>query len=191
MTKEKSNPKPALNRRVRIGEWLVPYDDAKTAVRLERKLVDVLTAQPGSDQDCMNSRCIRAQRNAHVFPHPVFIVSTTKSRVFIVDQLDDAGEPAHAVRYQLSERDSKLILQHDRDGVGELGTLYMRPPKDPKGSPHRRAYGGTFAETGSNRRTKTKPTRPVTGGVAGRGAAARYKVAVGGLAMNTKEEEKS
>jgi hypothetical protein len=85
-----------IERRIRIGDWLVPYDDAKQEVIIERSLADILQAVPGNALDCMNSRCIRADRNRHVFSHPVFIVSTIKSRVYIVDQLDAAGLPAHA-----------------------------------------------------------------------------------------------
>jgi hypothetical protein len=173
----------ALERRIRIGDWLMPYDDATTEVVLERNLIDILNATPGDDQDCMNSRCIRAQRNAHVFPHPVFIVSTIATRVYVVDRLDDAGNPAHAVRYQLTDKDRGLINAHDRYGAGEPGELRLRIPSDPKGSPKRAAsdpegrYGGGPRRSGNGK--NTRGTRPVTSHSLG--AKARFKVAVGSL----------
>jgi hypothetical protein len=168
-----------VERRVRIGDWLVPYDDASQDVVLHRTLADVLHAQPGVDTDCMNTRCIQAQRNAHVFPHHVYLVSTIKSRVYIVDRLDDAGLPAHALRYELTRRDSALIGAHDRYGAGEVGELKLRVPRDPKGSPKRAAYGSRFAD-GEGRFSgdgkASRQARPVTNG-----ARARYMVAVGAL----------
>lgn len=174
----------ALERRIRIGDWLVPYDDATTEVVVERTLADILTATPGDASDCMNSRCIRAQRNAHVFPHNVFLVSTIKSRVYVVDQLDDAGLPAHAIRYELTARDRKLIDAHDRYGAGEPGQLRLRIPRDPKGSPRRAASSqrGRFGSvegrySGSGKATRTQ--RPVTSHSLG--AKARFVAAVGAL----------
>lgn len=174
----------AIERRIRIGDWLVPYDDATAEVVLERTLADILSASPGDDQDCMNSRCIRAQRNAHVFPHPVFIVSTIATRVYVVDRLDDAGLPSHAVRYQLTKRDRGLINAHDRYGAGEPGELRLRIPRDPKGSPKRAAgkQAGRFGDTGgrySGNGKVSRNARPVTG--QSLGARARFKVAVGAL----------
>lgn len=176
-------------RRIRIGDWLVPYDDATQEVVLDRTLADILNATPGDHADCMNTRCIQAQRNAHCFPHPVVMVSTIKSRVYIVDQLDpDASEPtpAHAVRYELSKRDSDLIQTHDRYGAGEPGELRLRIPRDPKGSPNRARVKqeGRFGKNGKKRHSgngkRKNPTqRPITGHSLG--AQAHYKVAVGGL----------
>jgi hypothetical protein len=174
----------AIERRIRIGDWLVPYDDAATEVVVERTLADILNATPGDDRDCMNSRCIRAQRNAHVFPHPVFIVSTIKSRVYVIDQLDDGGTPAHAVRYELTNRDRALINAHDRHGAGEPGQLRLRIPRDPKGSPKRAASSqqGRFGDKGgrySGNGKATRATRPVTSHSLG--AKARFVAAVGSL----------
>lgn len=155
----------AVERRIRVGDWLVPYDDADQEVVVERTLADILSATPGDAAECMNSRCIRAQRNRHVFPHPVYAVSTIKTRVYIIDQLDDGGEPAHAVRYELTERDRKLIDAHDKHGEGETGELRLRIPYDPKGSPRRKAAaaagrfegGGRYSGTGKH----TRNTRPL------------------------------
>ena len=165
-----------VERRIRIGDWLIPYDDGTQSVTIPRTVADILKATPGNDRDCMNSRCIMAHKKAGVFPHPVFLVSTIKSRVYIVDQLDDAGEPAHAVRYELSARDSRLIGEHDKYAVGEPGDLTLRVPSDPKGSSHRAAFasgGGRGNRSGKHYAGKSK--RPVTSV----GAAARFKVAVG------------
>jgi hypothetical protein len=174
----------AVERRIRIGDWLVPYDDAKHEVVLKRKIIDVLKATPGSDGDCMNSRCIMAQRNAHVFPHPVLIVSTIETRVYIVDKLHDDGEPSHAIRYELSEKDSALIKAHDRYGAGVGGELRLRVPKDPKGSPKRAASRGDRYASNGGKRAKgngkaTRNARPVTSHSIG--AKRRYRVAVGAL----------
>lgn len=173
-------------RRISFGDWLVPYDDADAEVTVERRLIDILTAQPGNDMECMNSRCIRAQRNAHVFPHPVYLVSTTKSRVYVCDRLNDAGEPAHVVRYELTNRDQRLIEAHDRYASGELGELRLRVPHDPKGSPRRAAakQGGRFGAEGGKRYSgdgkKKHDRRPVTARHVG--AKARVVAAVGALA---------
>jgi hypothetical protein len=171
----------AKERRVRIGDWLVPYDDATTDVVIERHLTDILHAIPGDALNCMNSRCIQAQRNSHVFPHPVFVVSTIKSRVYVVDQLDDSGIPAHAVRYELVARDRRLIDAHDRYGAGEPGALCLRIPRDPKGSPKRRASGGKGFDTGDRDYPQQtgKRRKPVTSHSLG--AQARYVAAVGAL----------
>lgn len=172
----------ALPRRIRIGDWLVDYDDAEVEVVLERHAADILKAKRGNDQECMNSQCIKAQRNRHVFPHNVYMVSTIKSRVYIVDQLDDSGEPSHAVRYELSKRDRALIDSHDRLGVAETGDLVLRIPKDPKGSPKRASYPGRFADTSPDARyagdgSEVRGLRPVTSHSLG--AKARVVVAVG------------
>jgi hypothetical protein len=174
----------AVERRIRINDWLIPYDDATEEVTVERKLHDILTATPGDDQDCMNSRCIRAQRNHHVFPHPVFIVSTIRSRVYVVDKLDAAGNPAHAIRYELAKRDRDLVNAHDRWGAGEPGELRLRIPHDPKGSPKRAARAGRrYADADSPGKRGTGARRhPVTSHSLG--AKARFKVAVGALRGN-------
>src|SRR5690606_20876576 len=147
-------------------------DDAKQDVELERTLKDVLTAIPGDDANCMNSRCIMAQRREKVFPHPVYLVSTIKSRVYIVDAMDDSGLPTHAIRYELSERDSRLIGEHDKFGVGEPGTLRLRVPRIPKGEDHSGYAANGRGDT--QRRYTGKSNRTITSV----GAKARYKVAV-------------
>jgi hypothetical protein len=173
----------ATERRIRIGDWLVPYDDAEMDIVVERNLTDILTAKPGNDRECMNSRCIRAQRNAHAFPHPVYVVSTIQSRVYIIDRLDDAGVPAHAIRYELTKRDRMLINAHDRYGAGEPGELRLRVPRDPKGSPKRAASRGErFADKGerfSGDGKATRHARPVT--THSLGARRRYVAAAGAL----------
>jgi hypothetical protein len=174
----------AIDRRIRIGDWLLPYDDATVEVILDRTVEDILRATPGDDRNCMNSMCIRAQRNAHCFPHPVYLVSTITSRVYIVDRLTDTNTPAHAIRYELSEHDSRLIAAHDRAGVGEPGKLRLRIPRDPKGSPKRAASttAGRFSTTagrysGDGKATRSKPVTSL-------GAAHRYVVAVGAGLVN-------
>lgn len=173
-----------VERRIRIGDVLVDYDDAAQDVSVERKIVDILMATPGDDLNCMNSLCIRAQRNHHVFPHPVYAVSTIRTRVYIVDQLNDLGGFSHCIRYELSAKDSRLINEHDKYGSAEPGTLTLRVPRDPKGSPKRSATGGgRFSDGAGHGQDLGKPyagikNRPVT---SGRGAAGRFKVAVGAL----------
>jgi hypothetical protein len=159
----------AREKRIRIGDWLIPYDDATAEVVLERTLIDILQATPGNAQDCMNSWCIRAQRNRHAFPHPVYVVSTIASRVYIVDRLDGSGNPAHAVRYELTKRDRALINAHDRYGAGELGELRLRVPTDPKGSPRRAARNGGHGHNAVASHSL--------------GAKARFAAAVGALSL--------
>lgn len=165
----------AEGRRIRIGDWLVPYDDATKEIHLNRTMKDVLTAVPGDDANCMNSRCIMAQRREKVFPHPVYLVSTIKSRVYIVDQMDDSGLPTHAIRYELSARDSRLIGEHDTYGVGEPGVLKLRVPRIPKGEDHNGWAKTGRHDDGPARKYAGKSNRTVTS----IGAKARFKVAVG------------
>ena len=183
----------ATERRIRIGNWLIPYDDATGEVVVERTLADILTATPGNDRACMNSRCIQAQRNSHAFPHPVYVVSTIASRVYIVDRLDDDGAPAHAIRYELTERDRRLINAHDRYGAGEPGQLRLRIPRDPKGSPKRRASGqaGRFGSlpkgerySGSGKAMKAQ--RPITSHSLG--AKHRFVAAAGALGLGDDDD---
>lgn len=178
------------DKRIRIGDWLVPYDDAKKPVTLKRTLVDILSGVPGDPQNCMNSQCIRASRNKRVFPHPVLVVCTIKTRVYIVDKIDEAtGLPSHAWRYELSQHDGRLIAEHDRHGTGLPGDLTLRVPSDPKGSPKRGKYAGRFADKDGTsakgnegkyahrgKHNPDKDRRPVKD----IGAVARYRVAVGG-----------
>jgi len=161
----------------------VPYDDATDAVIVERGLGDILKAIPGNDLECMNSRCIRAQRNRHVFPHPVYLVSTIKTRVYIVDALDDAGRPAHAVRYELNKEAGREIAAHDVTASATPGPLRLSVPRDPKGSPRRASYPDRYADTNGGKRHKGtgkntgKKARPIHSR-----AKARYVAAVGALA---------
>jgi hypothetical protein len=174
-----------IERRIRIGDWLVPYDDATKEVVVERKLIDIFKGTPGNHLLCMNSICIRAQRNRHVFPHDVFIVSTIQSRVYIVDVLDAAGLPAHAVRYELTPRDSALVKAHDHHGIAQPGQLRLRLPRDPKGSPKRAASGhNRFAAITKGRYSGSgkysgKQSRPVAS--YSKGSKARFVAAVGAL----------
>lgn len=181
--KTKGSKTMAKDRPIRIGNTLVPYDDATQEVTIERTVVDILKAKPGDDQNCMNSMCIKAQRNQRAFPHPVYAVSTIKTRVYIVDALTASGEFAHAVRYELGFRDQRLIHDHDAWGAGEPGTLTLRVPVDPKGSPIRASQKGKrFSDGGvggADKKNAGKRNRPVTG------SAARYRVAVGALDLGS------
>lgn len=183
MTSKTSKPR---NRRITIGEWSVPYDDAPETVVIERSLGDILGATPGNDLECMNSRCIRAQRNERAFPHPVFVVSTTASRVYIVDRLDDSGQPAHAVRYELGKRAMREIRSHDRDGTAQPGELRLDVPREPKGSQRRATRAGRTSHRENRKQNAgTGPQAQVVGtaipsGLNGpRGSQRRYVVAVG------------
>lgn len=170
--------KNLTTRNVRIAEWLVPYDDATRNVVLERSIADVLTAKPGIDGECMNSRCIKRHRQSNIFPHPVYIVSTIKTRVYIVDQLDSKGDPSHVVRYELSSRDARLISEHDRTGSGELGALILHVPRDPKGSLKGRRSPFDQRDDFGRQKPGRRTHKPMP-----HGAEARFKVAVGaGLA---------
>jgi hypothetical protein len=112
-----SEKKP-VSRRVRIGGVLVPYDDAKRNVHLQRTVVDVLKATPGDNQNCMNSQCIRAQRNSNCFPHPVYVACTMKTVVYIIDKLTRSGEFAHAVRTIFPQRIPDLSRSTTNTALG-------------------------------------------------------------------------
>ena len=172
----------ANERRIRIGSWLIPYDDAQADIKLQRTLKDVLTAVPGSDTDCMNSRCIQAHKRSRVFPHPVYMVSTTKSRIYIVDQLSDTGEPTHAVRYELSRKDERLVGEHDSHGAGEPGELHLRVPRHAKGSSNGSVWDEEKVQRhAENRRNNRKDGKAKSRPVMPRRATARFKVDVGAL----------
>jgi hypothetical protein len=124
-------------QRIRIGDDLVDYDDAKRDVKIRRELIDIWKGDPGKAGECMNAQCIR--RNKRTFPHPVWAVSVLKSRVFIVDKVDRReGVPLHAIRYVLSAKDGDEIAQHDILGSAIPATLTLRAPKgrDVKGTEH-------------------------------------------------------
>jgi hypothetical protein len=186
-----SSPLPDA-RRIRVGDWLIPYDDATQEVVLKRTMKDVLAAKPGNHLDCMNSRCIKAARTKGVFPHPVYVVSTIMTRVYIVDQVDSEGEPVHCIRYEISKHDSRLIGEHDTYGAGEPGELRLMTPADPKGSPRRKenGRGPDGYDSGSEERLKPgqvwtgKQSRPITSV----GAARRFKVAVGAMSVDQEIE---
>lgn len=108
-------------RRIKIEGTYFPYDDAKKDVSIKRTLVDVWKGKPGSANECMNAQCV--MRNKRKFGHKVLGVSVIKSRVYILDS------PDHVIRYTLSERDSRLIAQHDEEALGQPGTLVLRAPR--------------------------------------------------------------
>ena len=155
-------PKKPVHR-TRIDGVLYPYDDAKKDVELQREIMDVWKGRPGEAGKCMNAVCI--ERNKNLFPHPVLAVSVIKSRVYILDSLD------HAVRYTLSDRDSRLIEQHDTIAVGQPGTLTLRAPKghNVKGAVHSTKAGRSGPHNANGQ--KNKPLA--------RGEQARVVAAVG------------
>lgn len=189
----------ATERRIRLGNQLVPYDDATEEVNLDRIASDIAKAKPGDAMKCMNAQCIKAQRNWQLFPHSVYAASVIPSMAYIVDEIELNGDRVvfkHAVRYQLTQKESKLIRNHDTFGVGEAGLLRLRIPRDPKGSPKRAASaaknggGGRYADGaghGSNpgEQSTGKRNRHVTGN-AGRAADHRVVVAALNLTRSNK-----
>jgi hypothetical protein len=116
--------------------WLVEVDDATEDVLLDRTVKDILTARRGVASHCMNANCI--VRSAERFPHKVYLASVIKTSALLVDELTEDGEPAHAVRYVLTEAASREIQRHDAEGVAQPGDLWLRVPRGNKrlGSKH-------------------------------------------------------
>jgi len=106
--------------RYKIADEMYEVEDGTEKVSITRSLADVWQGRSGAAGECMNAKCVL--RNAASFPHPVLAVSVIKTVVLVVDR------PGHAVRYMLSERDSRLIHEHDTEQVGEPGALTLRVP---------------------------------------------------------------
>lgn len=174
-----------ITRRVRLGAdkkrgfkgWLIPYDDARRDVVIFRKMIDIWKGDPGSayadgkTEGCMNDQC--ALRNKRLFPHPVFAVSTIKSRMYVVDKVDrKTGEPLHCVKYVLSASDGDDIARHDVLRTAVEATLTLRAPRgtDKKGAVH----------GDGSKRGPSHPKDPKSASLS-RGEEARLLAAVGAM----------
>lgn len=128
----------------------LPVDNAKSPVELTRLDVDAINGTPGQAATCMNSQC--ALRQTDKFPHPAFYVQFIDSRAFIVDKMRN-GQPAHCVRYALSQTDTREIKLYDTAGGKEkmlrLGlvvkTLRLLVP--PREAPGQRQHGTSEKST--------------------------------------------
>lgn len=86
-------------------KFTCPYDDAKTAVTLDRVEGDLTTGIPGSIMECMNANC--GTRLAARFPHPLHLLEFTDTRAFAADRKNGRGIPTHLVRYYHHEGDEQ------------------------------------------------------------------------------------
>ena len=142
----------ALRKRIFDGDtghsWLVDANDATEDVLLDRTVLDILTAKRGVASHCMNANCII--RSAERFPHKVYMASVIKTTALVVDKVTEEGEPAHAVRYVLTEATSREIQNHDAVGVAAPGDLWLRAPKGRArlGSKHGESGRGGGRNTG-------------------------------------------
>jgi hypothetical protein len=82
--------------------WTVRVTDAKKPVTLDGKVVHALMGERGKTIGCGLSNMAVDRANAGAFPHPVIVASFAKRIAWIVDKVDKAGQPVHAVRYQHS-----------------------------------------------------------------------------------------
>lgn len=89
--------------------------DALEPVTLCRNMDDLYNGTAGIACECWLAQT--GHRLKKRFPHPVYMVEFTRSRAFVVDQLDRKGWPAHCVRYYHHEGDD--IDEFDRPGGKE------------------------------------------------------------------------
>ncbi len=82
--------------------WTVNVRDAKTPVTINGELYHALKAQRGVTIGCALSNVAMDSKNKDSFPHPAYFVSVMKSKVFVIDKLNAAGQPISAVRYDHS-----------------------------------------------------------------------------------------
>lgn len=120
------------------------YSDAELDVILHRLMSDVLAGKRGHAGKCMDAVC--ALRLKKKFPHPVFLVHVTRSRAYVVDQVDAEGRPIHCVRYVINTTDRESIKAWDKGrGAGArmvklsapTGKLRMGQRKFPPGHPNK------------------------------------------------------
>jgi hypothetical protein len=78
--------------------WTVKVTDAKKPVEMNGDVTHALKANRGHTVGCAFS-CM-AKDNETAFPHPVKLATFTKTAAWIVDKVDRAGQPIHAVRYE-------------------------------------------------------------------------------------------
>lgn len=79
--------------------WKVKVTDAKSPVTINGNLLHALRGQAGVTIGCALSNAAIDSSNVSAFPHPVYLISVTKSTLLAVDKLKKDGSPGHAVRY--------------------------------------------------------------------------------------------
>src|SRR5665213_2391650 len=76
--------------------WTVKVRDATRSSRINGTLAEALVGEPGRTLGCHLS--VTAQDHPEAFPHPVLLVSITRSRALVVEKITK-GKPSHAVKY--------------------------------------------------------------------------------------------
>jgi len=117
----------------------VAISRATRVVKIKREDFDVRDSRPGSTIGCVNSVCAH-RLGDKAFPHPVHLAVFTASRAYIVDKVNKAGIPVHAVWYA---HDDKLGVNlndhiHPRNVLKRVLDLNrvvtLRPPTKRFGS---------------------------------------------------------
>lgn len=162
--------------------WTVKVTPAKKPVTINGTVEHALRAFPGVTIGCALS--FAAADSAASVGHPVHIASFSRSRALLVDKLDKAGQPTHAVLYahnykhitDWNDRDLLKRMVKDDPSVVERPFTLHAPRKSP---PSGRGAGRTpAAERGKSGRAQAflprgALARAVKAGRIGKGVAAQ------------------
>ena len=154
--------------------WTVRVSDAKKSVTINGSIKDALQGAEGSTVGCAISNVGFSNRDG--FPHPCYLVSVSKRVAYVVDKLDKAGQPCHAVEYhhsygRITEENDKGTLKklvREKPEIMER-PFTLRPP-----SPSTKRKHGPSHFTGERTAPGQKP-RGAT--IVHRGALARAELA--------------
>lgn len=131
--------------------WTVAITDAKNSVTVNGAVAHALRAKPGVTVGCALSNVASDAANVKAFPHPVKLVSITKSTAYVVDKVNKAGIPSHAVRYGHNygritdcndQRTLNALVKESPETMERPFTLY--PPRARRIKPRATPVKGAF-----------------------------------------------
>lgn len=147
-TEAKERRKPRRTKRIYYGPpnkekrmyWTVTVTDAKEPITFNGTIEQALKGHAGVTVGCAISYTCR--ENAKAFPHAVYLASITKTTALMVDRLNKAGQPTHAVIYEHSyphiiswndRRELKKMVKED-PSIMERAFTFRPPRKQVQGS---------------------------------------------------------
>lgn len=127
------------------GKIYVPCDDAKTPVDLGQVTRRYFILGDPM-QECSCAITEYGLTHAHLYPHKLFWIETTRTHHYVVDKLDSRGRWKHCVRYRhnqtvgVDEYDSpggkaKLLKDPDLTWHVKLSVPKNRKPQTGSGAP--------------------------------------------------------
>lgn len=141
--------------------WTVKVSDAKQDVTINGSLKDALLGAEGSTVGCAISNVGFSNRDE--FPHPCYLVSVSKRVAYVVDKLDKAGQPCHAVEYhhsygRITEENDKGTLKQlvkEKPQIMERPFTLRTPPPSTKKKKKQSYYTGERSPSGAKPRGAT------------------------------------